>query len=565
MEDKKKKKTNKKTVEKAVENEAVKAEDIENEAEAEKLISEENEVETEASEEKETKKKKETSNKSKKKTQASKAIKKSKEKRSLKEFLKSRKARYGAVAVLIVVITVAVVIVLNVIVGLLVDRFPNLKVDFTNNKAFELNEDTVDYLSHLDKDVTVYILSAEENFINGGEYFVQAKNLLEKMESCSDGKLTVEYIDTTTNPAFLKKYSDVEGTTKKYVAIVECGDQYKALTLEDCFDYDQETYSYSGEYKYTATKIEQAVVTAVLNVTTENKVVVDIIKGNQESDYSALQTLLSDNAYQVNEVSLLTSKLDEDAKFVIVFAPAVDYDETTIKKLSDWLENGGKYGRTLIYVPSEQNTNTPNLYAFLDEWKLTLSEGYVFETSQDHVVKNAYTFITDYTDYYTENLKNPKIPVVTRLARGITIKDENTAHSLLDTSDKAGIEPYEHDNDWDYKEAITGEKISVAAESVKSGNDSESRVVVFGSSIMFSSDFLSHYSYNNSAFIMNVFNTISGNEDVGVVIESKPLNNTELGVTDTSSGTLIVVVFVVLLPLTVLVLGLVLWIRRRNK
>lgn len=495
--------------------------------------------------------------------------KKSSEKKSdgrLKNFLKSREARYGATATAIVIITVALVVVLNVVVNLLVGRFPNLKVDLTANSAYELNEDTADYMSHLDKDVDFNILSKEEDFIKNGEYFVQAKNLLEKMESASDGKLTVHYVDTTADPSFSQKYKNVDWTSKKNVALVVCGDRYKALTLDDCFEYDEQYASY-GYYNFTATKIEQAAVTAILNVTTEDKVVVDILKGNQEADYSAIKTLLNDNAYQVNEISLLTSKFDEDAKFVVIFAPAVDYDESAIKKISDWLENGGKYGRTLIYVPNSSSTNTPNLNAFLEEWKLKLSDGFVYETSQDHLLNGVspYAFITNYTDYYKENLKNPDIPVVTLKTRGITISDENTAHSLLDSTDKAGVVPYEPPEDFNIKNAITGEKISVAAESIKSGNDSQSRVIVFGSDNMFAKDFMTVNSFNNSAFLVNIFNSLSDKDDNSVTIESKALSNTELGVTDASTGAAMMIIFVITLPLAVLVIGLVIWIRRRNK
>lgn len=563
MEDKKTKKTTEEVAEKAVEKEALKAEDIENietEVETEAYKAEDIEKETEDS------KAKEKSDKPKKKNQTLKTKKNSNNKRSLKEFLKSRKARYGAVATAIVIVTVAVVVVLNIIVGLFVDRFPNLKVDFTANKAYELNEDTVDFLSHLDKDVDFYILSKEDDFIKNGEYFVQAKNLLEKTESASNGRLKVHYVDTTADPSFTQKYSNVDWTSKKNVALVVCGDQYKALTLDDCFEYDEQYASY-GYYEFTSTKIEQAAVTAILNVTTEDKVVVDILKGNQEADYSAIKTLLNDDAYQVNEVSLLTSNIDEDAKFVMIFAPAVDYDESAVKKISNWLENGGKYGRTLIYVPNSASTNTPNLSAFLEEWKLKLSDGFVYETSQDHLLNGVsqYAFITDYTDYYKDNLKNPDIPVVTLKARGITISDENTAHSLLDSTDKAGVVPYDPPEDFDIKNAITGEKISVAAESVKSGNDSESKVIVFGSDKMFAQEFMTVNSFNNSAYLVNIFNTVSDKGDDSVTIESKALTNTELGVTDASTGTAMMIIFVVMLPLTVLVIGLVMWIRRRNR
>jgi len=263
----------------------------------------------------------------------------------------------------------------------------------------------------------------------------------------------------------------------------------------------------------------------------------------------------------------LTADIDKDAQFVVLYAPSVDLDDTAIKKLSDWLENGGKYGKNLLYVPSSQNTNTPNLNAFLEEWKLQLSDGFVFETSQDHLLNGVseFAFITDYTEYYKDKLKNPDVPVVTLQSRGITVTDEATAHSLLNTTDKAGIMPYNPPEDWKYNDAVTGKAISVAAESVKSGNDAESRVIVFGSDKIFSQQFLSINSFNNSAYLVNIFNTVGKKSDDSVTIESKSLNNTELGVTDAGTAAVMFVVFVIVIPVVILVIGLVTWLRRRNK
>lgn len=488
-------------------------------------------------------------------------------KRGLKGFLKSRKARYGAVATGIVIGVVAVVIVLNIIVSLLVERFPNLKLDLTSNSAYALNEDTVDYMSHLGKDVNVYILAKEDDFVKNGEYFVQAKNLLEKMESDSNGRLKAQYIDITSNPSFTQKYTNVDWSSKKNLVLVECGTQYRALTLEDCFQYNEEYAANYGYYEFSGTTIEQAVVTAVLNVTTENKIIVDVLTGNQEADFTAIKTLLNDNAYQVNEISLLTADIEADAQFLVLYAPAVDLDDTAIKKISDWLVNGEKYGKSLVYVPSSQNTNTPNLNAFLEEWKLTLTDGFVFETSQDHLLNGVseFAFITDYTDYYKENLKNPDIPVVTLQSREIKINDESAAHSLLNSTDKAGIMPFNPPEGWEYKDGLTGKAVCVAAESVKTGNENESRVIVFGSDNMFAANFMSINSFNNSAYLINIFNTVADKGDESVTIESKSLKNSELGITDASTSAVMLVVFVIAIPLLVLMIGLVVWIRRRNK
>ena len=493
-----------------------------------------------------------------------------KEKGKFKKFMKSRKARHGTIAMAITALVIVMVIVLNIIIGLLVNRFPDLELDLTSNSSFALQDDTIDYVSHLDSDVTVYILMEKDKFESQGTYFVQAQKMLNKMVSKSNGKMKVKYVDLTSNPSFTSDYPNVDwqSSSANNIVLVESGKQYKVLTLADCFEYDEQTYNYYGSYSFTGTKIEQAVITAILNVTTNDKVVVDMIKGNNEQDYSSLKTLLENNAYQVNEVSLATGDFDKDAKIAIMYAPSVDLDEKIVEKLSTWLSNDGKYGRSLIYVPTADMGEMPNLDDFLKEWGMSIDRGYVFETDETALVNasSPYAFTVNYGDYYTDNLKNSKIPVVVSEAHPVNITDENTAHALLTTSDKAGVLPIDADKDWDYKDAITGDGENVAAEGVMSNEDkNSSRVIVFGSYIMFSDTIMQYNSFNNSAYFMNVVNTIADKEDVGITIESKSIDNTELGITDVATQNTMLVVFVIVIPIAILVAGFVLWLRRRNR
>lgn len=512
-------------------------------------------------------KKEDTKNKKDKKPKKAKT---KKEKGKFKKFMKSRKARHGTVAMAITAIVIVMVIVVNIIVGLLVDRFPDLELDLTSNSSFALQDDTVDYVAHLDKDVTVDVLMAKETFESQGTYFVQAEKMLNKMASKSNGKLKVKYVDLTANPSFTSDYPNVDwqSSSSNNIVLVESGKQYKVLTLADCFEYDEQTYNYYGSYSFTGTKIEQAVVTAILNVTTDDKVVVDMIKGNNEQDYSSLKTLLENNAYQVNEVSLATGDFDKDAKIAIMYAPSVDLDEKIVEKLSTWLSNDGKYGRSLVYIPTADMGDMPNLDDFLKEWGLSIDRGYVFETNESTLVSanSPYAFTVTYGDYYTDNLKNSKIPVVVSEAHPINITDENTAHALLTTSDKAGVLPIDADKDWDYKDAVTGNGENVAAEGVMTNEDNgSSRVIVFGSYIMFSDSIMQYNSFNNSAYFMNVVNTIADKDDVGITIESKSIDNTELGITDVATQNAMLIIFVIVIPIAILVAGFVLWLRRRNR
>lgn len=493
-----------------------------------------------------------------------------KEKGKFKKFMKSRKAKHGTVAMAITALVIIMVIVLNIIIGLLVNRFPDLELDLTSNNSFALQDDTIDYVSHLNNDVTVYILMEKDKFESQGTYFVQAQKMLNKMVSKSDGKMKIKYVDLTSNPSFTSNYPNVDwqSSSANNIVLVESGKQYKVLTLTDCFEYDEQTYNYYGTYSFTGTKIEQAVVTAILNVTTDDKVVVDMIKGNNEQDYSSLKSLLENNAYQVNEVSLATGDFDKDAKVAIMYAPSVDLDEKIVEKLSTWLSNDGKYGRSLIYVPTADMGEMPNLDDFLKEWGMSIDRGYVFETDETALVNanSPYAFTVSYGDYYKDNLKNSKIPVVVSESHAVDITDENTAHALLKTTNKAGVLPIDADKSWDYKDAITGNGENVAAEGVMTNEDKKSsRVVVFGSYIMFSDTIMKYNSFNNSAYFMNVINTIADKEDVGITIESKSIDNTELGITDVATQNTMLVVFVIVIPIAILVAGFVFWLRRRNR
>ncbi len=493
-----------------------------------------------------------------------------KEKGKFKKFMKSRKAKHGTVAMAITALVIVMVIVLNIIIGLLVNRFPDLELDLTSNNSFALQDDTIDYVSHLNNDVTVYILMEKDKFEGQGTYFVQAQKMLNKMASKSDGKMKIKYVDLTSNPSFTSNYPNVDwqSSSANNIVLVESGKQYKVLTLTDCFEYDEQTYNYYGTYSFTGTKIEQAVVTAILNVTTDDKVVVDMIKGNNEQDYSSLKSLLENNAYQVNDVSLATGDFDKDAKVAIMYAPSVDLDEKIVEKLSTWLSNDGKYGRSLIYVPTADMGEMPNLDDFLKEWGMSIDRGYVFETDETALVNanSPYAFTVSYGDYYKDNLKNSKIPVVVSESHAVDITDENTAHALLKTTNKAGVLPIDADKSWDYKDAITGNGENVAAEGVMTNEDKKSsRVVVFGSYIMFSDTIMKYNSFNNSAYFMNVINTIADKEDVGITIESKSIDNTELGITDVATQNTMLVVFVIVIPIAILVAGFVFWLRRRNR
>ena len=477
----------------------------------------------------------------------------SKKENKIKRLLKSRKAKKGSLAVAILAVFIAIIVLINFAAHLLTERFPNLQFDMTASGTYQLQKDTETYLKQLDKDITLYVLTSENTFkggmnaYSGAQYFVQADKLLHKMAAASS-HVTLKFIDLTTNPTFTGKYENID---------------------------DEETFSYYGYYAYTATTIEQAVVTGMLDVTTGDKVGVDFITGSgeEEESYSAMKALLKQNAYDVKDVNLTTKDLHKDAKIAVLFAPTVDLSEKAVDKLEKWLDNDGENGKTLIYMPMDVHTETPNLDALLREYGLEVSDGLCFCTNNNYYLQSVYMFLAEYNNTdYTSTLKNASIPTIVYNSRNVVIKDESKATSLLNLTQSVGMLPFNVDTSKiesgeDLEKYMTADGVNLAALGSKSSPDDAkaAKIAVFGSPYMFSKTFVSTTSYNNANYLVNFCNTVSGREDMGVTINSAAIDGGELGVTNSSTTVAVGLIFIVLIPLGVLIVGLILYIRRRNK
>lgn len=505
-----------------------------------------------------------------------------KKKGKIKNLLKSRKAKKGSLAVAITAVFIAIIVLVNFAAHLLVDRFPNLQFDMTASQTYQLQKDTADYISQIDKDITLYVLATENSFkggmnaYSGTQYFIQADKLLHKMAAKSD-KLNLKFIDLSSNPTFTGKYDNIDWNSKDAgnLIIVDAGDNYTALSIGDCFTYDEEAYSSYGYYVYTATNIEQAVVTGILNVTTNDKVGVDFITGSgEEKDlYSAMKTLLKQNAYDVKDVNLTTKNLSENAKIAVLFAPTVDLNEKAIDKLEKWLDNDGENGRTLIYLPMDIHVDTPNLDALLKQYGMELSDGLSFCTNNNYYMQNVFMFLAEYNEdntTYTAKLKNAAIPTIVYNSRDIKIKDDSKVTPLLSLKQSVGVLPFDTDtskfeSDKDIEKYMTADGVTLAAIGSKSNDDKGSHVAVFGSPYFFSSTFLGTTSYNNANYLVNFCNTVSNRDDLGITINSAKVDSGELGVTNSATIVTFGFIFILLIPLGTLIVGLILYIRRRNK
>lgn len=484
--------------------------------------------------------------------------------KKIKKFFTSKGTKHGTIAILMTVIFIAAVVVLNVIANIMVEKVPALSVDLTSNKMFEMQKETINYIEGIKDEVNIYVLMSESEFKSNGDYFLQSNNLLKQFEQ-HNKKIKLSYVDLISNPNFTSKYEKVDWTSSDNMILVESGSDYRAIPTSEMFvlGVDYNTYSQFIENS----NVEQAVTTAILNVVNKEKVKYAFISGLGEEGTEGITKLLENNAYEKVETNLATMDIDPECSFAILFSPHVDLDKEAAEKIEDFLNNDGNYGKSIIYIPFYEKVNTPNIDKLLEDWNMKLSDGLVFETDMTKLINqsNVYTFLCEMEEVYKDGLKNPDIPVISAFSRGINILDESTVKPILTSSELSGIDPYEKEDDFDYSEAITGKPIAVAAVSSKEIEDgTTSNIIVFGSDQMFQEAVLSMKSYNNAAYIVNLANTISDRDDIGITIEGKAIENTELAINE-STSTFLGFIFRFVLPIGILVIGLVVWISRRNK
>ena len=500
----------------------------------------------------------------------------SKKSGGIKSFLKSRKARMGAGAVIVTVLVIVAVILLNLVLAAITNNHP-LYLDVTENSAFRLQPETEEFTATVDKPVTIYVLQPESSFESADsanyKYFIQANKLIHAIDDSSDN-IDLHYVDLTADPTFTKDYPDIDWT-QSHVALVVCGDLYRVVDLTDMFSYDEEQYQYYGTYVINGQYVEQALLTAIMNVCTEDKIKVTVLTGQGEQDMSVFTTLLENNAYEVETVSLLNGSIAEDSEFLIIYDPDVDIDGDIYTTISEWLDNDGKYGHNLVYFPNDQKdvSEFPNLNTLLSDYGMKVRSGYVFENSSDHLLPgyNHYYSIFDYPqddDTFTKGLRSTEIPVVMSLTMPIDITDETMAKTLLTSTDQAYFIPIDISDE--YKESFepAAELLNGAAIGQRNDGTDDSKsssVVVIGSYDAVTRSYLGSSSYNNAAYFINIFNTLSEKADVSVVIEGKNPSANELGLTSMESILFPSILVRFVIPIGVLLAGIIIWIRRRYR
>ncbi len=267
--------------------------------------------------------------------------------------------------------------------------------------------------------------------------------------------------------------------------------------------------------------------------------------------------------------------IDPEAEAAVLFAPSEDLDEAQLDKLDEFLDNGGQKGKTLLYFASANQPQLPNLEAFLSEWGIVMEDATLYETNYSRIYNySPYYSIVDFvnTEIYEDTSAYLLMPNARVMDTAYTERDSRTVEVLLKFGSTAKALPNDAAEDFDIESAETYAFPALIKSTLQksAGNANatgtamlESHVVVSSSAMSCESSLLNGSTFVNGKYYIALLNSLLGRES-NFSITAKTLDTTTLTMTNFQILS-IGAAFAIIIPLVILIVGVVVWLRRRHK
>lgn len=454
----------------------------------------------------------------------------------------------------IIAAAVIIVVLANVFVTMLTDKFP-IKIDLTTNKMYELSDRTKEYLKNYDTPVDIYILAGES------EQDENIRAVLDKYAtSCKSIRLT--NINMSSNPTFGKKYVTGTASLQANSVIVDGGDRFKMYTMNDLYGVNAQTGM------YTSLNVENRITSALKYVSSDTALGAYIVKGHNEMEIDGAKSVIEAENYTVKEINTLTDNIPSDASLLIIAKPTADFSKEEISKLDAYLLNGGQMQ---VYFDVESQ-NLQNLYGYLSGvWGIEVNDNVVIETDISKSVSLAGTSmslvvpVVKQSEFTESIIKNQRTLAYFPYSKSLTQKWEtngNLSVTPILTSSEKSYTTTNYENVTKTGKEQEGEFIVGALAADTKHNSS---VYVSGNTMLLSIDrstLTDNYGLANYDYLINLINYTLGNDDNFTVNEKTLVDNV---ITVSAMGERIVFALVVILiPVVLLAIGVIIWIKRRH-
>ena len=474
----------------------------------------------------------------------------------IKKLFQTTGTKQGSFSIGVTAIVIAIVVVANMIIGQLPEKYRN--IDVSSTKIYEISDTSKDLLKELDHKVTLTVLAVKD------ETDDRITTFLSKYAGLSKN-VSVKWIDPVLHPSAL-----TENNAEKDTIVVKCEDTGKSTTVafSDIIVQDMSSYYYTGSASESEFDGEGQLTSAINYVISDASQTVYRTSGHGESTFSTtISDLMKKNNYNVEELNLvMNTEIPDDCDLLMMYAPINDLSQEEADVMKNYLKSGGKVMLILGDTTSEQ---LPNLMGILSDYGMKEADGYIADPKRCYQGNAYYLF--------------PQLSVSGDLANGISsqmvllvnthglelsdpARDTISVNAFMSTTNNAYAVTEDAQTEGSYTlGAVATESISKDdAEDENSTDDSEtleSRLTVISSASMIDSQITDAFTtLENTTLFMNA---VTANFDgvKNISIEPKSLS-VEYNTVKHSGLLSLLVIFGV--PIVLLIGGFSVWYRRRK-
>lgn len=493
------------------------------------------------------------------------------EKTTFKEKLSLKFRKSWIVSKSVTILLILILFAVYILINLWTQSLELPEIDITENKIYTLSDASKDAIGKIEEDVTIYAYGFEED----GSLI----KLLKQYEKVND-KIKYEIINEEKNYNMVQEYDLKSGY---YILIIKSGNSEKVIDGSTDFS----TYDYTTYQSIDVT--EQTITNSILSLNIENKPKVYFLQGHEEfksEEMQVLSTYLNNEAFEIDYLNLITTgKVPDDCNVLAIMSPAKDFMEQEAQAIKDYINKGGNIYFSMDTV--SESTELPNINQILDEYGVSVENGYILEYAQNKSMSNApFVFMPEISstseitkDIYTDSYMWLVYSARLRFKDDSELENMNVTKENLLSSSEESI--FISDLNSELTSAISsGEKgqseiSSLLTKTITTTNENGEEVSVSSKMVIVSSgSFVSDYkieqvsqnyplSYlgSNKDFAINAMSYL-GDKGNSLTIRKDMANSTYLP-TETENKVVIIITFFV--PVIIIVIGVVIGAYRKKR
>ena len=489
--------------------------------------------------------------------------------KGIKKSLNSPKFKHGAMATGLTAGFIVIVILINVVVSILGERFPSINVDMTKSGANTLSEDALEVIDGVKQKTELYLIGADST-LEQYEVYVQLENMMDRIVE-RNSNISFETVDPAGNPGFMSNYTseglttgDVLVRTEKRYRIVKQATMFPTTT--DSTTYQQTSYNDSSA----------ALANAISAVNSEAMPVIAVDTGHTPlMSVDGFTSELEKNNFEIKEFNLLTDEIPEGTQVIILPSPSADLTEAEVKKVSDYLnDDETSEPRNLVVLYTPQMEELPNLKGLMNEWGLdVVPQSEVTATSDGSYVQYKDYMIANATDEVDLGGQSSYGYLLAPMASPVEVlwdgRNEVTTSVLMTSPEDA--ERLVYDAESKEMETVSSGQENLIAMGTKmykyaSNSYRNSNVVAMGCGLFVDSSFLNASAFSNKDYAIDLFKYLTNTTGSTAAVASNrvELYAQDITMSEAEAKGWGLYTFMIGIPVAFLVVGVVVFFKRRH-